>query len=188
MSRPIIQCHVHVLAGLLPAALLSLLIPFAGCGLFEANEDSGPAIRTDKRTYTLSQSGETLTGSFDMTYTNQTGDPTHLVTCNGIFSILLEKLIDGKWVLAYGSDSPDCLGPIISIEPGRQHTNSLKVAAFTPSSEYEPKFQVDNISGTYRLVWPIYERLNPNGYQEESGWGKLLPLEKRVSNTFEISQ
>ena len=188
MSRPIIQYHGRVRAGLLTAAMLSVLIQLAGCGLFEANEDSGPPIRTDKQTYTLKQSGETLSVSFDMTYTNQTSDPTHLVTCNGIFSILLEKLIDGKWVLAYGSDSPDCLGPFISIEPGRQHAYELNVVVFVPSSENEPKFQVDNPVGTYRLVWPIYESLNPNGYQQESGWGKLMPLERWVSNNFEITR
>jgi hypothetical protein len=149
MSRPIIQFRGRVLAGFLTTGMLLLLVLLAGCDLFKENEGSEPAIRTDKQIYALSKNGETLTVSISMTYTNRTGEPTHLLTCNGIFSIILEKLVESKWVLAYGSDMPDCLGPIISLKPGRQHPYTLNVLAFSQASENDPKFEVNPIAGTY---------------------------------------
>ena len=187
LSRSIIRCR-RFHAQLILAALTLFVILLAGCGLFEADENSEPAIRTEKQNYTLSQSGETLALSINMTYTNRTFKPTFLLTCNGAFSMVLEKSVDGNWVQAYGSAAPDCLGPVLTIKKNGQHHYTLNVLAFIPSSENSPKFQVDNVSGTYRLVWTVYKTLNPEGYQPASGWGPLLPLEQRVSNNFEIAQ
>lgn len=172
-----------LLAGIAAAALAGAPL---GCAIFEDDGQNGePAIRTDRQEYALRLEGETIAVSIGMTYTNHSGRATHLLTCNGAFSMILEKFVAGRWVQAYGSVSPDCLGPVITIPPARQHAHALEVIAFQPSSTNDPKFQVEPVAGTYRVVWPLSEKLNSQ-YDARSGWGTLLPLEQRVSNNFEI--
>ena len=59
--------------------------------------------------------------------------------------------------------------------------DTLRVVAALPGQNIGPEFKPEEVEGTYRLVRRIYASVSEGGTGEE-----LLPLEKRVSNTFQL--
>jgi hypothetical protein len=59
---------------------------------------------------------------------------------------------------------------------------SLALAAGLPGSSYHPPFEVEEVAGTYRLVWTVFARWDPDA----PGPQAQLPVEQRVSNPFTL--
>lgn len=125
----------------------------------------------------LESSGERLRAEISSIYTNATGETVHIVNCEGAFGVSLEKRVGGKWVRAWSNVVPLCLSSPIVVEPGRTHEHTLRVSAGRSSSNLHPRFEVEEVAGTYRMVWsgPVH----PDGEG-----GAKLPAEKRISNAF----
>jgi hypothetical protein len=154
---------------------------------------TGPLIRTDQSIYTASRGADTLDDgsiwgeyvelAIPLTYTNTTGGPITLPTCLGVNPPALEKREGTGWRVAYCPIVPACLGPPVVILPGEVYRYDYRVRGYLPGGRILPQFET-SVPGTYRLIWDAYETWTPNS--GESGLGRVLPLEKRVSNEFEI--
>jgi hypothetical protein len=118
-----------------------------------------------------------------MTFTNRTNGAVYLPVCKGVLPPHLEKRVNDEWVLAHAPIIPLCLGSPVKIKSGKSYRYIFKMQARLPTYE-GPGFYPEEVAGTYRLVWEIYETWTPDKYP----LGKLLPLEKRVSNEFRLSE
>jgi hypothetical protein len=154
-----------------------------------AHETPGPgqpgetAIRTDSSRYTLERRPTGWQADIAIEYTNPTDATISLLNCNGAFSLRLEKYDAGEWVTAWQPALPMCLSPPIEIGPGETFSRTLEVFGADPHSQVFPQFQVEEIDGTYRLVIDsAYHEYDHDG----PPWGVAVPLEHRVSNTFEL--
>ena len=58
---------------------------------------------------------------------------------------------------------------------GKTHRSTFTIRVFHRPNMY-PQFEVEEIAGTYRLVWSLWH----------AGATEALPLEQRISNTFEV--
>jgi hypothetical protein len=155
-------------------------------------------IRTDKPIYGITYTPKRVKIrrvkiSIKTSYTNRTGTTVYLAPrCGGPLPLMLEKKVGDQWVAAYNLTVPACAPlscrdissipdscvphPGYPIEPGNIYIDRFDVELFPPNSDKEPKFNpaIKEIAGTYRLVRLIH---NNQG---------LLPLEKRISNEFNI--
>lgn len=87
---------------------------------------------------------------------------------------------------AWGGVYAGCLSPAIEIAPGTVHADTMIVVHHPGGA---PRFTVDPIGGTYRIV--LTSRTTVHNYDESyaSGcWGDSLPLVNRVSNVFALSK
>lgn len=184
---------------LFPALCLLLL---AGCEVVDLSETTHeadvslrvdeadlPLIRTDQKAYVVhaieeERLGRVLELDIEVRYANKSSRTSYLPTCRSVNPPYLEKWIDGAWVVAFSPTVPDCLGPPVIVTVGETYTYPYQIRAY--SGGLNPAFAVDDIDGTYRLVWEIYQTWAPNG--SEPGLGALLPLTLRVSNTFHLSE
>lgn len=99
----------------------------------------------------------------------------------------LDKRVAGEWVPAYRPRCPLILAPRIAVAPGAAHTSTLRVDAARPGRSLAlPRFQVEPVDGTYRLVYRVY--VDPEqGTAQPADDARLLPEERRVSNPFAIA-
>jgi hypothetical protein len=143
--------------------------------------DSEP-IQTDQQRYTLQPGESGLTATIIWSYTNPTGGPVFVVNCLGASNLFVEKEIAGGWVRAWTPVLPQCLSPPIVIQPASVRTDTLELFAGYVSNNVWPKFEVDDLDGVYRLVWDVLSTYGEN----VPGFGDLLPLDRRISNPFEL--
>lgn len=95
-------------------------------------------------------------------------------------SVVLEKVIDGKWKGVWSPILPLCLSPPITVPgSGGTYRSSLWVFGGYPGTNTAPKFSISDIPGTYRAVW--YGVLRS---YEDAPFGPPLELANRVSNRF----
>lgn len=147
------------------------------------SRDTGAAFQTDSLSYTLVPTAAGLEGKISFVFTNPTRAPVYIVNCNGATSLRLEQRSGNRWVPAWSPIIQDCLSPPIVIQPGQQYSAAVHVFAGYPSSNLYPKFRVDPVPGTYRIVWiDVLRTYNPRSYP----FGEALPYEQRVSNRFEL--
>lgn len=148
------------------------------------DSDAAALMVTDAAAYQLvsGPSGEVM-AIIGYTYSNRTGRPVSIPNCLGDVPPHLEKLVEGTWVVAWGAPTLDCLSPPVTIQPGEQYRDGVRLRAWPPDSDVRPKFVVDPIEGVYRLVWADavwnYDASGPP-------WGDPLPLAQRVSNRFDL--
>lgn len=170
----------------IPASLAVAALLMAGCALEGVTAPppvGDAAVATSASSYTLQGTQGGWAGEIDFAFTNVTGQTISLLNCRGGFGVRLEKREGGEWVPAWHPVLLQCLSPPIELRPGETHHHTLHVFAGRPGSNRYPQFEVDRIDGTYRLVvgsayWD-YDHDGPP-------WGEPVPLEHRVSNTFEI--
>jgi hypothetical protein len=162
-----------LLAGCAQVALLGLA----------ADDRDGVEFRTRDDRYTLSITAGVATLDIAFTFENHTGRTLHVVNCNGIAPPALEKREGDRWVLAYVPAVPACLSPPIRIEDGDIYQGTLHVDAAVPASPHRQSFEVDDIEGTYRLLWDgvLYD-FNPNRFP----FGEDVDVELRTSESFFI--
>jgi hypothetical protein len=177
-------CSVLAIAGLV-----------IGCGPLSgpvtAPPDHGNAplpveapLQTDRLVYQLQRdSGGHVRVEIPFTYHNTTGETVYLVNCRGAVPPSLEKWQAGQWVVAWTPVLLMCLSHPIVIESDVVYSDTLRVSAARQGSNEYPQFEVPDLEGTYRLVWPMpvheYDFDNPPS-------GRPLPLESRISNNFEL--
>lgn len=168
-----------------PVAALAaaLALAAAGCSTPRdpGGDDGASPLRTDRTAYTLERTARGLEVDIPFTFTNTTGRTVYVVNCNGIAPPSLVKREGRDWVTAWSPAVPLCLSPPIVIEAGTTYADTLDVVAGAPGSNVQPQFMVDEVEGTYRLVWGgvVYD------YDaDRQGFGEPVPAELRVSNTF----
>jgi hypothetical protein len=135
-----------------------------------------PAVRTDSTSYHLLTTDAWHEVTIGVSYTNRTSVEVRIPTCVVPHPPLLEKLGPNGWFVAYSPVVLACLGPPVVIAPGEEYRLTYRVMAGRFPNQ-APRFQVDEIPGTYRLDWQVLGT--------RSG---MLPESQRTSNTFEITQ
>jgi hypothetical protein len=112
-----------------------------------------------------------------ITMFNPRPDTSYIENCGGATGVGLEKQVGGAWVYAWSPAVPACLSPRILIPPNGHYEMPFAIYGATRSSNFSPKFGVDDVPGVYRLVWSqIYDART----------GALVPVEQRRSNAFAI--
>lgn len=150
-------------------------------------ETGGAApIRTDRGSYTLhATSGPILRAEIPYTYHNTTGKTVYLVNCREAVEASLEKRVDGQWVTAWQGVYAGCLG-VIEVAAGAVHADTMIVVDYQGGA---PRFTVDPIGGTYRIVLsPTSTVHNFDDSYRSGSWGDPLPLADRISNEFALSK
>ncbi len=176
----------HVMLRLARAASAATALFVVSCAsIMEPPATSEAPIRTDRDRYTVRSTEQGLEVKIAFTYVNRTGKTVFVTNCRGIAPPSLEKWDGSEWVHAWAPAVPLCLSPPIVIRPGETHTDTLHVVAGTPGGNVEPTFRVDEIEGSYRLVWHgVVHDYDAN----RQGFGNPLPLEERVSNVFKLER
>jgi hypothetical protein len=141
-----------------------------------------PLFRTDSSAYTLDVGSHGYTAHIGVEFTNRTRDTVFFTNCHGGVAHRLEKNVNGTWQTAWAPILLLCLSPPIRVPPGHSRNMPIGIFAGYPANNHGPKFQLDDIPGTYRAVWgPLHQ------YDRRAESGRPLPLFQRVSNTFTIS-
>jgi hypothetical protein len=146
---------------------------------------SSPSITTDHQAYRPRRTADALEFDIVTTFTNRTSDTVRLHPCGSSQpSFSLEKWADGMWKPAYGQVCPAIL--MIDppkVAPGASRTDTARVRAMLGAGGM-PRFEIEPVAGSYRVIYAqAYGSWRPN-----EGPGELLPLEQRVSNTFQIEE
>lgn len=155
-----------------------------GCDTLAGPSESDPPLQTDRPEYTLHRADGALTTEIPFTYTNTTGHAVFVVNCNQSAPPTLEKRIEGRWETAWTPIVLLCLSLPIVIEPGETYADTLRVNGADPASDMYPRFRVEEVEGTYRLVWPL---VLYNYDPDRQGFGDKLALKDRISNTFTLT-
>jgi hypothetical protein len=175
--------------GLLGMALAALLPACAGApaeagpGGNVAPGGDGAVFRTDSAAYTLVSTPMGLEARVAYVFTNPTDGPAHFVNCRGQTGLRLEKAVGGGWVRAWSPALLACLSPPIVVGPGERYEGVVHVLAPDPAGNVYPKFEVDEVPGTYRIVW---EQVLRSYDDRQHPFGEPLPLPLRISNPFEL--
>lgn len=170
---------------------LSLVVLLVGCThetasgpVAEAAVPGEEPIRTDRSLYVLEEGTAGWETEIRFDYTNRSDRTISIANCHEGFSLRLEKRQGGEWAPAWSPPVLLCLSSPIEIRPGRTYSRRLRVFGGYPDNESHPKFEVDELDGTYRLVVEAaYWRYDHGG----PPWGQQVPLEHRVSGDFEIA-
>lgn len=165
-------------------ACLALLLGVAACegGLF-APESSDPPIRTSADEYVLETTSIGWRTEIPFVYANRSDGPYYLSNCGGSYFYVLEKFVEGRWVVGWGPILPLCRSPVIRIDAGATLADTVGVFGGFPGSNFQPQFQMRDPQGIYRIV---VEALG--SYDEDARpFGPMLPREQRVSNEFRLT-
>lgn len=171
------------LRSLLPLAFVALLS--GGCALEArtAPDSEDTPIVTDRTSYTLERGSHGWETEIRVEYENRTNGTISLVNCKGAYSLQLERWDGGEWVHAWSPTLPMCLSPPIEIGASRTYSDQVRVFGGFPDNRAHFRFEVDEVDGTYRLViTSAYREYDHDG----PPWGDEVPLEHRISNTFEL--
>ncbi len=144
-------------------------------------------IQTDQETYALVLDDEinALVLSMRVSYTNPSSRTTYLPKCGKEKPVpVLQKLDSTGWINALSPVCPMILLPPIRVEPRQTYTQAVVLQ----SSLFPiyPRLSVNEISGTYRLLYKIYETGSRDGQLGDPNI--MVPLAARVSNTFQITE
>jgi hypothetical protein len=139
--------------------------------------DDAP-IQTDKKAYKVTVTQKSVKFQINYSYMNRTGGVVFLPSCKKPYRPLLEKKVEDRWTPVVDSMGLVCGGPPVRIGPGKTYRGSFEVEAFLPGNNMRPELKIDvrEIEGVYRLVHVF------------SGQNQTFPLEKRVSNEFNLTK
>jgi hypothetical protein len=165
---------------LLVAILALAAQPLSG-GRVLAQDDEKPVeapIQTDKKVYKVAVTQRSVKFAINYSYVNRTGGVVFLPSCKKPYRPSLEKKVEGRWTPAVEAIGIMCGGPPIRIAPGKTYRGSFEVEAFLPGNNMHPELKIDvnEIEGVYRLAHVF------------SGQNQPFPLEKRISNEFNLSR
>ncbi|HEY0023983.1 MAG TPA: hypothetical protein VGB24_13775 [Longimicrobium sp.] len=170
--------------------LLAAVAAAGACSSSEAPRDSGgapadyrgatmPGFRTSRLHYNARRVGDGIEIHIPYVYRNTTGDSVYFTNCNEIIVPSLEKRIGDTWSSVWTGASPACRSLPVVVPPGGERMDTVQVLA---APDMYPEFRVDDIDGTYRLVW--------HGVSHHGDVPPLatpLPQEERTSNEFTLS-
>jgi len=155
-TAPIVQSGLRTLLAVLPA------LGCMGCedstGL---SNDSHRLIQTGALEYNLEWDGIGFKTEIPYTFSNRTRKTIYLTNCGGQFGLYLERKADTgwerkiatAWKVAWAPVINDCLSEPIVIEKGATFFDTLWVWGALPGHNVSPTFDVEDPSGTYRIVW-----------------------------------
>jgi hypothetical protein len=145
--------------------------------------DQSALFQTDSLHYTLRASPAGYQATIGVAFTNKTGRTAYIVNCNGSTSMVLERLVDGRWRSVWSPLIPLCLSAPITVAAGLTYQTRIGVFGGYPESNVFPKFDIPDPTGVYRAVW----RDVLSTYQDRLPFGDPLPLESRISNRFSLT-
>ena len=160
------------------AVPILLVGTLAACGtdpLGSSIVDGG--VETDSTSYHVrtTDSGHQVT--IGVSFRNPTFSEVHIPTCHAPHPPVVQKLGRNGWVTAYSPIVLECLGPPVRIAPGAAYSMTYHViGARLPNSG--PRFEVDEIAGTYRLNWDALRTKS----------GSRLPTAYRTSSPFQLME
>jgi hypothetical protein len=162
---------------------LVLVLGLAACegGLF-APESRDPPIRTSAEEYVLKTTSIGWETEIPFVYANRSGGPYYLVNCGGSYFYVLEKFVEGRWVVSWGPILPLCLSPVIRINAGATLADTVGIFAGFPGTKNGPQFQMPDPQGVYRIVVEALRSFD----EDARPFGPMLPREQRVSNEFRL--
>ena len=166
--------------------LLLLVVVFAATGCMRERPlhpaPSAAPIQTGKSTYVVEQDGPFLRTEIPFEYLNRTGGPVYVPKCQETYPPVLEKQVEGEWIVAYAPVVLLCWEPPVVIGAGERYRSTFRMLAARPGTRAEPTFRVEQIPGTYRLVWSLYRTVLPMQMADP------LPREQRISNEFALTE
>jgi hypothetical protein len=160
----------------------------AGCTSIETSGPGDAAgldapIATSAGEYTLAPSNSGLAVDIPIRFHNVTGRTLSIVNCRGGLAPVLERRVGGGWEPFWHGVQLQCLSPPIVIPAGEWIDRTVQVWGALPQSNMAPQFASGDVAGTYRIV------LHSVVFDYDSGrpgFGTPVPLEQRISNTFEL--
>ena len=174
----------------MPYARLRLLGPLGaalslGCATMNAAGSKGPPIRTDRSSYVVNDSAGLSSLTIRMTYTNNTGKTAYLPTCRGPQPPRLQKQVGDTWVVAFAPTILACEGSPIQVAAGDSYDYTFRILAGMPGTSYAPRWAVNEIPGTYRVLWEIFSDVQGNPARPVTTRNPL-PVDQEISNTFQL--
>lgn len=170
---------------LLLGAILLLLVP--GCLLIDGTDnDNSVQFRTTQDLYEPVIVTEiAVFMNFEIaTRLENTGDEDIvLIGCINPSMPVLQKFVEGDWVVVYAVVELRCISPPWFLKPGEVHRDTLRVSTIldpnvVPEAKWDNGIPVD---GMYRLKRMIYGSGFEGDFPQD-----LLPLPQRVTQTFEV--
>lgn len=139
---------------------------------------------TDVPRYQLQRDSLGWKTTIPFLFTNTSSSAVFLDHCNGWTGASFEKLVEGEWVFAVGVGRPDCLSPLIKVEPGKTFAVGVPFFAAYADNDVEPKPSVvGGVVGRYRIVLHgVYGSVDDATYP----YGPEIPKERRASAPFEL--
>ncbi len=162
------------------AVTLSLAVD---CELRDPVSPTDGMLRTGATEYVVRQENGLLRTEIGLTFVNRTGGAVYIPSCHGPYPPVLEKVVDGQWVIAYAPIVLLCLEQPVAIAPGKSYDFAYRVHAALPGTNAGPQFSVTPIAGTYRAVWGLFSEKLADGTTT-----KPLAAESRTSNTFQLRE
>jgi len=166
-------------------AALAVLF-FSGCEILGPDDSLSVVFEADRDLYEveiIEGIAPFLNFQIATTVRNNGDRDLALLGCQRPSMPVLQKRVDDEWMFAYGVAEPECLSPPFPLNPGDVYRDTLRVETVlrvdSPGS-----FLWENgipVNGEYRLERGIYEN-SDNG----DVWPTILPVEDRVSATFQI--
>lgn len=165
-----------------------LLLPLAaglGCAGARMAYPTTEPIRTDSPIYTVSEANGLAHLTIRLTYRNSTGGPVYLPMCQGPQPPRLQKQVGDKWVIAFQPNVLACEETPLKIANNTTYEYVFQVIAGMPGTNYLPRFAVNEVPGTYRVLWEVF-----HGAAGEPSHPVItraqLPTDEEVSNTFQL--
>ncbi|CAN5879182.1 hypothetical protein BH23GEM9_BH23GEM9_08730 [soil metagenome] len=177
---------------LLPATFALLLA--AACvtraedptnGSAHASPEADTHMRTGSAAYDLVRRDGGNATSLDFSFTNPLDETIYVVNCRGGLAVALERWSGQAWERAWTPVLLQCLSPPIEIAAGETFRSTVDVWGSDPGRDHLPEFTVSPVEGSYRLVWDNLV-LRWRGDYVDGAFGDAVPLEFRVSNSFEL--
>jgi hypothetical protein len=144
--------------------------------------ESSSALRTDSAVYTVRAGPQVYAVDIGVIFTNPLNRPVAVPACHNHYRPLLQKRVDGEWITAYAPVELMCITAPHVIGPHETYRFIFAVRPGMPDSNTWPRFETQEIPGTYRLLWFVGMHA-PN---TDTGVGQPLAEEHRTSNTFEL--
>lgn len=146
---------------------------------------NGSPIRTDRTSYLVTDSAGLASLTIRMTYTNTTGKPTYLPTCRGPQPPRLQKQVGDTWIVAFAPTVLACEGQPIQVAAGASYDYTFRILAGMPGTNYAPRWAINEIPGTYRILWEIFGDVQGSPSRPVSTTNPL-PVDQEISNTFQL--
>jgi hypothetical protein len=165
--------------------LLAAVVAAGAC----SSSDAPPAdaavepaggFRTSQLHYDARRVADGIEIDIPYVYRNVTGDSVFFINCNEIIVPSLEKQAGDTWSPVWTGASPVCMSLPVVVPPDGEFRDTVRVIA---RPDMDPRFNVADPAGTYRLVWHGVV----HSYRNEPPLGTPLPLDERTSNEFTVS-
>jgi hypothetical protein len=108
-----------------------------------------------------------------------------LTHCNGAIPWGLQRLVEGRWVDAWGAETNGCLSTPIALRAGEVRVDTLFLVSRDDVPRGRGTVQARVVPGTYRVAWyGVLTAFDP----EARPFGPELPVEERVSGPITIRE